>query len=93
MEVKLKSCADCVVGEAAKIIDVPPHRLISKIATARKKPDRLFIIGYVGIGNAGNKRAAEFFTGPVNRQPQNGNRQRPKQYPKKTCEKNMTGEK
>jgi hypothetical protein len=34
-----------------------------------------------------------FFTGPVNRQPQNGNRQHPKQYPKKTCEKNMTGEK
>jgi hypothetical protein len=52
----------------------------------------------VGIGNAGNKRAAEFFAGPVNRQPQNGNRLRPKQYPKKTpeintCEKNMTSEK
>jgi hypothetical protein len=45
--------------------------------------------GYVGIGNAGNKRAAEFFAGPVNRQPQNGNRLRPKQYPKKTSKKNM----
>jgi len=49
----------------------------------------LFIISYVGIGNAGNKRAAEFFAGPVNRQPQNGNRLRPKQYPKKTSKKNM----
>jgi hypothetical protein len=45
----------------------------------------------VGIGNAGNKRAAEFLAGPVNRQPQNGNRLRPKQYPKKTSKKNMTG--
>jgi hypothetical protein len=40
----------------------------------------------VGIGNAGNKRAAEFFAGPVNRQPQNGNRLRSRQHPKKTPE-------
>jgi hypothetical protein len=35
---------------------------------------------YVGIGNAGNKRAAEFFARPINRQPPNGNRLRPKKH-------------
>jgi len=57
----------------------------------------LFITSYVGIGNAGNKRAAEFFAGPVNRQPQNGNRpsrkKHPKKHPKKHVKKHMTGEK
>ena len=62
MLVKLKSCADCVVVEAAKIIGTPPKKPVIMAIDANKKRVKISMDVQVGINPADNKSQRIFLT-------------------------------